>query len=170
MTDIDLQQAITNIQDGSPNTALEVRNILNEFYLRTVKNRQIIIKDVTNQYVTENFDGTGLGIGLEVGYAICNGNNGTRNWDDRIPIAYGVTNTTLGSVKGSNTATLQATNIPPLNIPYTGSSDDTGDNGTFLITSPTESNGAKTLTTSGTNATPFNIENKTIVTLVLMKL
>lgn len=170
MTDTELKAAITDIQDNTPNTAEEVRNILNELYRRTVKSKQIIIKDETTQYIAANFDGTGLGINLEDGYAICNGNNGTRNWDDRGLVAYGVTNTNIGQTVGVNEVTLSAANIPPLTIPYTGSNDDTGDNGSYLITSPSQPNGVKNLQTQGTISTPFTTKTKSIVTLVLMKL
>jgi len=170
MTDAQIITAIADIADNTPNTALEIRTLFTELFNRGDKTGTIKIKDCSNAYITANFDGTGLGINEELGYAICNGNNGTRNWDDRLLLAYGASNTTMGATKGANTVTLSATNIPPLNIQFTGSNDDNGDNGSFLITSPSESNGTKTLTTIGTNSTPFSIENKSIVTLVTMKL
>ena len=40
---------------------------------------QVIELDVNAAYITANFDGTGLGINLCLGYAICNGQNGTKN-------------------------------------------------------------------------------------------
>ena len=170
MTDSQVTTAISNIADNTPNTALEIRTLLTELFNRAPKTGTIIIKDVSNAYITANFDGTGLGINDEIGYAIVNGNNGTRNWDDRIPLAYGVSNIVMGNPKGANTVTLLATNIPPLSIPFTPSTRDNGDVGDFLETAPSESYAVKYLTTSGTNSTPFSIENKTIVTLITMRL
>ena len=89
MTDLQLQTAITNLATGSPNTAEEMRNILNEFYARSSKYGDIRMKDVSNAYISENFDGTGLGINLEVGWAIVNGQNLTRQWNGRVPLAFG---------------------------------------------------------------------------------
>lgn len=165
MTDAQLQTAITNIADGSPNTASEVRAILNEFYLRTPKSNSVIIKDVTNQYIADNFDGTGLGINLETGYAIVNGNNGTRNWAGRVPLAYGTGYTTMGASLGSKDAVLvEHTHT------FTGSDDDTGDNGDYIIVSPSNSVGTKsTLSTQGVSGTDKNIQ-PSIITLFLMKL
>jgi hypothetical protein len=158
---------IASIATGEPNTALEIRNILTE--LLDPPSGTIMMKDVSNAYITSNFDGSGLGINEEAGYAIVNGNNGTRNWNDRMPLAYGTTNAVMGATKGSNTQTLSVANIPPLNVPYTGSSVDNGDDGALIITAATGSNGTKNLTTGGTS-TAFSIEPKTIVTLITMKL
>lgn len=168
MTDTELQSAITAIADGSPNTASEVRAILNEFYLRTPKSNTIIIKDVTNQYIADNFDGTGLGINLEVGYAIVNGNNNTRNWAGRVPMAYGTGYTTMGAPLGSKDAVVVAhTHVM---ADQSGSSGSGTTNARYLGRE-IESNSLGTATTdsTGVDGTDKNIQ-PSIVTLVLMKL
>lgn len=170
MTDAQVTTAIANIATSSPNTALEIRTLLTELFNRSYKTGDVMMVSCSNSYITANFDGTGLGINERVGWAICNNNNGTRNYDDRLPLPYGVTNATMGAMKGANTVTLLATNIPPLTIPYTASVRDNGDAGTYLETAATEANGVQNLTTTGTNATPVSIENKTIVTLFIQKI
>ncbi len=44
--------------------------------------------DCSNAYITANFDGTGLGVGERLGWAICNGNNGTVDRRGRFPVAF----------------------------------------------------------------------------------
>ena len=171
MTDAEVTTAITNLASGTPNTALELRDLFTELFNRSPKTGTIVIKDVSNGYIADNFDGTGLGINLEAGYAIVNGNNGTRNWDDCFPLAYGTTNTTMGASVGSNTVTLLPTNIPPLEVEFTPSGQDNGNVGNYVETGNAEAYSPnKKLTTIGTNSTPFSIKNKSIVTLVTMKL
>lgn len=170
MTDNQVTTAIANLASGTPNTALELRDLFTELFNRSVKTGTMVIKSVSNAYITNNFDGTGLGINEEVGYALPNGNNGTRNYDDKLPIPYGVSNLVMGATKGSNTVTLLATNIPPLNVGFTPSGQDNGNVGNYIETGNAESYADKTLSTIGTNSTPFSIEPKTIVTLYTVKL
>jgi len=170
MTDAALTTAIANLASNTKNTIDEFRAILTELVNRSYKTGDVLMLSCSNAYIIANFDGTGLGIAERVGWAICNGENGTRNYDDRLPLPYGASNLTMGAPKGANTVTLLATNIPPLTIPYTASVRDNGDAGTYLETASTESNGVQTLTTSGTNSTPFSIEPKTIVTLFIQKI
>jgi len=47
--------------------------------------------DCTNAYITANFELNGLGKNERLGWAICNGFNGTRNRVGRVPVAYGAT-------------------------------------------------------------------------------
>lgn len=65
---------------------------------------EIKMLSVTNQYVLDNFDSTGLGKNLCLGWAICNGNNGTDNDDGRMYMAYGTTNNVLKQTGGSKDA------------------------------------------------------------------
>ena len=58
--------------------------------------------DCTNQYITDNFESDGTGKNDRVGWAICNGNNGTRNRTGRVSVAYGTT--PLGSGAAAFTA------------------------------------------------------------------
>jgi len=67
---------------------------------------QVITLHVDSTYIDDNFDGTGLGILLMDGYAICNGNNGTINKDGRVGIAYGDIYNAIGAIGGSKDAVL----------------------------------------------------------------
>jgi len=168
MTRTELKDLIAStLQDDSPNSALEMRTLLS-LMVDGISNT-VEIRDVSTSYITANFDPTGLGTNLELGYAICNGNNGTRDWRGRVPMQYSTTYPTLGATGGEATHVLTSNEIPPVSVPYTGSSDDTGDNGTYLITSPSSPNGAKNLTTAGGGQAHNNMQPY-IVTLILMKL
>ena len=57
--------------------------------------------DCTNAYISANFDATGLGKNERIGWAICNGNNGTRNRNGRTSIAYGTSYGNMGDTGGS---------------------------------------------------------------------
>ena len=84
-------------------------------------------------------------------------------------IAYGVNYTAVGGSVGSATNVLTVANIPPLQVPYTGSSADYGDPGLLIVTAATESNGIKNLVTGGT-ALAHNIIQPSIITLTIQKL
>ena len=56
-----------------------------------------------------------------------------------------------------------------MQVPYTGSSADNGDPGTFIVTAATESNGVKNLTTGGAG-TAHNIMQPYLITLMIQKL
>lgn len=73
--------------------------------------------DCSNAYITANFNGTGLGIGERIGWAICNGNNGTRNRGGKVglqyqPSLYG----TMGATGGAATHVLTIPELPTNNI------------------------------------------------------
>lgn len=69
---------------------------------------QFEIKDlwVSQAYIDDNFDETGLGIALCEGYAICNGQNGTPNLDGLVTIGYGNNYSVIKAVGGSKNAVL----------------------------------------------------------------
>jgi len=163
----ELQTLIETIQDGVPNTAATVRGVLSA--IADGLSGTIKIIEVPTSYIATNFDPTGLGTNLELGYAICNGNNGTRDWRGRVPMQYSTTYPTLGATGGEASHVLTTNEIPPVSVPYTGSSDDTGDPGTYIITSPSSPNGVRNLTTTGGGQAHNNMQPY-IVTLILMKL
>jgi hypothetical protein len=67
---------------------------------------QFEIKDlwVTQGYIDDNFDETGLGVDLCEGYAICNGQNGTPNLDGLVSIGYGNNYNVIKAIGGSKNA------------------------------------------------------------------
>jgi len=92
---------IGTIDDNGLNTALEVRTILeairdSTFVMHEVKVLNIPSADMAT-YLTANYDGTGLGIGNSVGFAICNGNNGTEDYRRRVPVGYDPTTYVSGN-------------------------------------------------------------------------
>lgn len=103
MTRLEIQSLVNDIQDGVPNTALKVRTAFNAMAWHLTGD--VIQIDVATSYIIDNFDSTGLGINERVGYAICNGNNGTRNRMGRVSVQYDPTNyPTLGATGGSKDA------------------------------------------------------------------
>lgn len=68
--------------------------------------------DCTAEYILANFESNGLGINERVGWAICNGQNGTKNRSGRVSVAYGTGYTTMGATGGFSTHTLQSSEIP----------------------------------------------------------
>ena len=69
---------------------------------------QVIELDVNIAYINSNFDASGLGTNLCLGYAICNGNNGTKNRNGLVSLGYGVGYTAIGGTSGSKDAVLVA--------------------------------------------------------------
>lgn len=55
-------------------------------------------------YLTANFEVNGLGKNLRLGWAICNGNNGTDDLAGRVGIGYGLGYSVLGQIGGSKDA------------------------------------------------------------------
>ena len=72
---------------------------------------QVITLHVNSSFISANFNGTGLGTNLMLGYAICNGNNGTLNKDGRVGVAYGSTFNVIGATGGERNHTLTVTEI-----------------------------------------------------------
>jgi hypothetical protein len=155
---------IAGIESGEPNTAEEIRNILTA--LLDPSAGTIVIKDVSNAYISANFDGTGLGINEEDGYAICNGNNGTRNWAGRTFIAYGGTYLTMGEQLGSKDAVVVAHTHTVNGI--RSYNDTFGVNGFYDRSNTAGSAGISTEST-GVDGTGKNIQ-PSIVTLVTVKI
>ena len=106
MTRSDIQNLIDAIADGVPNTALKVRTVLNAIADGSGVSGDVKEIDVATSYINENFDPTGLGINERLGWAICNGNNGTRNRSGRVAMQYSSLYPVLGSVGGSEDAVL----------------------------------------------------------------
>ena len=90
-------------------------------------------------YLATNFDGTGLGRLERLGWAICNGNNGTVNHDGRVVVAYGTNYPTLGSTGGSKDAVVVEHNhtIGGATQGLIGR-DNTGQNGSGVSATPTQ--------------------------------
>lgn len=170
MTRSQYQTLIDTLADNQPNTAATVRGILGALADGATFTNEMKLMDTTNVYIAANFDGTGLGINEMLGYAIANGQNGTRDWGGRVPVGYDASlYPTLGFAGGTKEVTLTTNQIPPLNVPFTGSNADNGDSGSLIITSNTQSNGARNLTTAGGGQPHDNMQPYRVI-LYVMKL
>jgi len=161
---------IAAIGTGEPNTALEFRNLLTA--LLDPNAGTIITKDVSNAYITANFDGTGLGINEELGYAICNGANGTREHNGKVMVAYGTLFPVMGASGGSpHTVVVAHTHTTRIsNVTGTNNNTMTAVNGgSGGGTSANNGSGIVNVSETGELGTNKNMQPYTVV-LVTMKL
>lgn len=160
----DIQVIIDNIATGVPNTALKVRTALNAVANGTAQTGDVKEIDVNTSYIAANFDVTGLGTNERLGWAICNGNNGTRNRSGRVAIQYNSsTYPTLGATGGSENAVLVSHShtigtSPNDTLGYVTAKASSSTGGTPISTSTVGESG------TGKNMQPY------IVTLFIMKL
>lgn len=80
---------------------------------------------VTQTYIDNNFDVTGLGINICTGFAICNGQNGTENLDGLVGVGFGAVQSNIGGFGGEKEHTLDISEIPPHTHPIPRSTNDT---------------------------------------------
>lgn len=106
MRKTDLQALVnSNLSSGSQITAVLHREVETALINEIALLYEVKELDCPDAFRIANFDSTGLGINLMVGWAICNGANGTRNRNGRTPIGYDATNyPTIGAVGGSKDA------------------------------------------------------------------
>lgn len=167
----DLQVLIDAIVSGTPNTAATVRAVLNAIADGTAQTGDIKEIDVSNAYLTANFDASGLGINERLGWVICNGNNGTRDRGGRVPIQTNSVYPVLGATGGNATVTLSASNIPPLNVLIKKSSSTSGGTADNFVCNINNNAGQTNLiANSGSSNTPVSVLQPYIVTLFIMKL
>jgi hypothetical protein len=144
--------------------------VIQDTYWQTGDIKEI---DVTEAYITANFNSTGLGINNRVGWAICNGNNGTVNRLGKFPVQRNTGDSNfaaMGNTGGAETVTLTQNNIPPLET--TDQFASTG--GTTYPSIITENASAGALgaiaVNSGSPDSPVDILPPFIVTLFIQKL
>lgn len=142
----DIQVLIDAIATGTPNTALTVRTVLNAIADGTAQTGDVKEIDVSNSYLTANFDASGLGTNERLGWAICNGNNGTRNRGGRVSIQTNSTYPVLGATGGESSHTLNITEIPSHS--HTVASYAGGQASSTRVSSPTTTGVGGSLTTS----------------------
>lgn len=164
MTRSQYQTLINVIADDEPNTAEEFRIVLSALADGTSQTGDIKEIDVSTGYIATNFDGTGLGTNERLGWAICNGNNGTRNRNGRVSLQYDPSlYPTLGTTGGSRDAVLvehthSIATSPNDNLGYVTAKSSSATGGTPINTSSAGESGV------GKNMQPY------IVTLFIMKL
>lgn len=162
MTRTELLALVTAIGTGEANTALEIRTVLTALVDGATLTNEVKLIDCSNAYIAANFDGTGLGINERVGWAICNGSNGTRNWSGRVPVAYGTGYLTMGATGGSKDAVVVAHTHG--GIPTYAPLVSGGAGGGNLVTG-----GAGVTSSTGVSGTDKNLQPYTVV-LAIMKL
>jgi len=166
----DIQVLIDAIATGVPNTALKVRDVLNAIADGTAQTGDTKEIDVSNAYLNANFDITGLGTNERLGWAICNGQNGTRNRSGRVAMGYDATNyPTLGATGGEKEHVLTVNEMPAHN--HTFSSSAAGESGGGYVTTGTSNEAAGTFGMQNTGGgLAHNNLQPYMVTLVIMKL
>jgi len=81
--------------------ATELGNRTKWLYDNTWRTGDVKEVDCDGAYIAANFDGTGLGINERIGWAICNGNNGTKNRNGRVSLGYDPSGAGIGTPSGS---------------------------------------------------------------------
>lgn len=163
MTRSDIQNLIETVATGVPNTALKIRTVLSVLADGTAQTGDVKEIDVPTSYIASNFDPTGLGINQRLGWAICNGNNGTRDRRGRVAIQYSPTYPTLGALGGSANAVV----VEHSHLSYGFSSPGSGGNG--LDTGNFYYGQISNTTVAGESGINKNMQPY-IVTLIIMKL
>lgn len=166
----------TELKQGTVQEILDLVSAL----VATYKPYEVKLLAVTDLYVDTNFDmadgptkGLGKSGGLWSGWAVMNGNNGTVNMDDSIPLGFGATRNSMLAQVGENTKALTKNNIPPLDSNLEGSNDDNSQPGRYVCTSDEQPNGVRVRPNSvnaASTQTPVNIMQKSVVLLYIMKL
>lgn len=80
---------------------------------------------VTQSYIDDNFDVTGLGINICTGFAICNGQNGTENLDGLVGVGFGAVQSNIGGFGGEKEHVLTVAEMPPHSHPIPRATNDT---------------------------------------------
>lgn len=161
----DIQVLIDNIATGVPNTALKIRTVLNAIADGTAQTGDVKEIDVSTAYIAANFDPSGLGFNERAGWAICNGNNGTRDRGGRVAIQYNASYPVLGATGGSKDAVV-------VEHSHLSGSYNTG-GGNLLYTNIGLGNGSdkvyQSTNSTGVSGTGMNMQPY-IVTLFIQKL
>jgi hypothetical protein len=106
--DIELTSKI-GVENGTDLQQVTGQNLI-DFVNINATGFQFEIKDlwVSQAYIDDNFNETGLGTDLCEGYAICNGQNGTPNLDGLVSIGYGNNYNVIKAIGGSKNAVVVA--------------------------------------------------------------
>jgi hypothetical protein len=98
----------SNLQSGTKIPAVKHREVeialLDYIQANIAQSGDIKVIKADTAYLNANFETNGLGKNLRLGYAICNGNNGTPNFNGRVIVGYGSEYPTLNAVGGSKDA------------------------------------------------------------------
>jgi len=99
---------------------------------------------VTQSYIDDNFDVTGLGINICAGFAICNGQNGTENVDGLVGVGFGAVQSNIGGFGGFKEQVLTKNQIPLIDVVLPVSdSENSGGTHVYVNASDLEPAGTK---------------------------
>lgn len=108
MTIANIKNKITARLTNGGNVVAKERELWNIILNEAVKLFEVkdilVNTELYPTYLVDNFDSTGLGKNDMLGFAICNGNNGTFPMDGRVTLAYGEGYATIGDIGGSKNA------------------------------------------------------------------
>jgi len=109
MTYVDISDLIdTNLASGNKIPAVKHREVeralLDYIEANLFQSGDIKVVNCDLTYYTANFEVDGLGKNLRLGWAVCNGNNGTPNIAGKTIIGYGLGYSTFGATGGSKDA------------------------------------------------------------------
>jgi hypothetical protein len=121
-------------------------------------------------YLNDNFEVNGLGKNLRLGWAICNGNNGTDNLAGRVGVGYGIGYSALGTLAGEDKHTLLKTELPNITVRARGSNADNGDTGNLFVTANVQENTGLDLIVNAGGGLSHNNMQPYIINLYIMKL
>lgn len=176
-----------NLQSGTNITAAEHKQV--EMLMADFVKSQWLTGDVkeidcTPAYILANFESNGLGKSERLGWAICNGENLTKNRRGRVPVGYDETRTFfdsglangIGETGGTERHPLSVTEMPAHTHNFTRSYEDNGNVGNAIEVGSQEtglqtSTGAtdRNIHNTGGNASHNNMQPY-IVTLFIQKL
>lgn len=109
MTIVQFNALVTARADNGGNRISSERTLWNALKDAVFMVGKVEELDVDANFISTKFNLTGLGIGTMEGFAICNGNNGTKNRNGRVAIGYDPVNyATMGATLGSKDAVVIA--------------------------------------------------------------
>ncbi len=164
-----------NLASGTKITAIKHREVehalLNYIQVNLSQSGDIKVIKCDIAYLNANFEVDGLGKNLRLGWAICNGNNGTENIGGRTIIGYGTGYSTFSAIGGNKDAVVVAHSHTV--TPDTNYGLDAGDGvsrrRTDYISAGINSPISVTVNTTGVSGTDKNLQPY-IVELYIQKL
>ena len=121
-------------------------------------------------YLNDNFDANGLGKNLRLGWAICNGNNGTDNLAGRVGVGYGFGYSALGGIEGSVSENVSI----PVSGYGVGANTGGGTSGLLIVSSGQNESGEffESIKKVSTTTSPVSVNKMQpyIINLYIMKL
>ena len=176
-----------NFSDLQPiETTINIQTALNNLIANVWRTGDLKEVTCTSAYITANFDGTGLGTNERLGWAVCNGQNGTINKGGRVSVGliypeilvdpvdnvWDVVYNTINSIAGEKKHILNIGEIPAHNHDIEIYENGTGDTTTVEVSDSDNYTRHVGTTQTGSAGGGLSHENRQpfIVTLFIQKL